>query len=179
MPAAHTDSSDLEASRRDAAKQTVSECDRRLNQYRQLLDEGTDPKVVARWFAEVQTDRSDCERVLEVLRPQQVLTADDVGQMVADVEDKVRMLAEADPAAKMALYAALGVRLTYDHQRKTMLVESQPSSWALDRVGGGTRHNAVRAFDAWQTWGSPHFGSQVDGNAVREVGITELRLPAA
>jgi site-specific DNA recombinase len=138
MAAAHTDSSDLDADRREAARRTVSGCDRRLNQYRQLLDEGADPKVVAGWMAEVQAERVEAEKALTRLRPQQVLTVDDVRHMVDNVEDKVRMLAEADPATKTALYAALGVRLTYDHQRKTMVVESQPRSWALDRVGGGT-----------------------------------------
>jgi hypothetical protein len=42
-----------------------------------------------------------------------------------------------------------------------------------------TRHNALVTFDAVPVWGSPHVGTQVDGNAVREVGISEVRLPAA
>jgi hypothetical protein len=48
-----------------------------------------------------------------------------------------------------------------------------------DRVGGGTRHNAGRAFDAYPAWGSSHVGGRIDGNPVREVGTTELWLPAA
>jgi hypothetical protein len=56
--------------------------------------------------------------------------------MVDEVEDTVRMLAEADPEAKATLYSALGIRLAYDHKRKVMTVESQPRSWAIDRVGG-------------------------------------------
>lgn len=57
--------------------------------------------------------------------------------MIDEVEDKVRMLTEADPAAKNALYATLGIRLTYDPERNAVLVEARPRSWALDRVGGG------------------------------------------
>jgi hypothetical protein len=47
------------------------------------------------------------------------------------------------------------------------------------RVGGGTRHNAVHASDAYPAWGSPHVGAKIDGSAVREVGTAELWLPAA
>jgi hypothetical protein len=46
-------------------------------------------------------------------------------------------------------------------------------------VGGGTRHNAVRAFDAHPAWGSAHVGVRIDGYPVSEVGTTELWLPAA
>jgi hypothetical protein len=179
MAAAHGNESDIDAARRDAARRTISDCDHRLGKYRQLLDEGADPKIVAKWMGEVQDDRLDAETVLANLRPQQVLTVDDVRQMVDEVEDKVKMLAEADPEAKAALYSALGIRLTYDHQRKVIAVESQPRSWALDRVGGGTRNNALRPFDAPPAWGSPQVRAGISGNPVREVGVTDLWLPAA
>ena len=47
------------------------------------------------------------------------------------------------------------------------------------RVGGGTRNNAQRAFDAYSASGSPHLGAKIDGHPVREVGTTDLWLPAA
>jgi hypothetical protein len=46
-------------------------------------------------------------------------------------------------------------------------------------VGGGTQINTVHAFDAYPAWGSPHVETRMDGNPVREVGTTELWLPAA
>jgi hypothetical protein len=49
----------------------------------------------------------------------------------------------------------------------------------FDRVGGGTRNNAVRAFDAYPAWGSPHDETRKGRNVMREVGTTELWLPAA
>ena len=48
-----------------------------------------------------------------------------------------------------------------------------------DRVGGGTGNNALRPFDAAPAWGSPHAGARIQGNPVREVGTTDLWLPAA
>jgi hypothetical protein len=46
-------------------------------------------------------------------------------------------------------------------------------------VGGGTRHNAVSALDAYPAWGSAHVGDRNQARSVREVGTTELLLPAA
>jgi hypothetical protein len=44
---------------------------------------------------------------------------------------------------------------------------------------GGIRINTLGLFDASQAWGSSHVGARIDGNPVREVGTTELWLPAA
>ncbi len=49
----------------------------------------------------------------------------------------------------------------------------------FDRVGGGIRINTVGLFDASLAWGSSHIAGRIDGNPVREVGTTELWLPAA
>jgi hypothetical protein len=46
-------------------------------------------------------------------------------------------------------------------------------------VGGGTRHNAVSVLDAYPAWGSAHVGDRNQARSVREVGTTELLLPAA
>jgi hypothetical protein len=49
----------------------------------------------------------------------------------------------------------------------------------LERVGGGTLNNAVRVIEACQEWGSSHVGGGNHARSVREVGTTELWLPAA
>ena len=58
------------------------------------------------------------------------------------------MLSEADPEAKSALYAALGIRLTHDSERKFVRVEAPPSSRGLDRVGGGVWIQDIRDIPA-------------------------------
>jgi hypothetical protein len=45
--------------------------------------------------------------------------------MVDAVEDKVRLLADADPTTKAALYASLGVSLCYEHDRSVVTVENR------------------------------------------------------
>jgi hypothetical protein len=52
-------------------------------------------------------------------------------------------------------------------------------TWTFFGVGGGTGNNALRPFDASPAWGSPHVGTRIEDNPVREVGITDLWLPAA
>lgn len=49
----------------------------------------------------------------------------------------------------------------------------------FDRVGGGIQINSVGIVDAYPAWGSADFGARVGGDPVREVGTTELWLPAA
>jgi hypothetical protein len=51
---------------------------------------------------------------------------------------QVRMLDNADPITKAALYANLGLTLTYEHDRRVVRTEAQPgASCANERVGGG------------------------------------------
>jgi hypothetical protein len=59
--------------------------------------------------------------------------------MVDAVEDKVRLLADADPKTKASLYASVGVSLCYEHDRRVVTVETrQPGHVHNERVGGGT-----------------------------------------
>ena len=46
-------------------------------------------------------------------------------------------------------------------------------------VGGGIRINSVGIVDAYPARGSAHIGARFGGDPVREVGTTELWLPAA
>jgi len=103
------------------------------------LDSGADPAVVAKWIADTQAERAAADRALQAQHTVNPLTPEDVRQMVDAVEDKVRMLADADPGTKAALYASLGLTLTYEHDRRVVTVEARPEpSCANERVGGGT-----------------------------------------
>jgi len=121
------------------AERILKECDRRLIKCRKLLYEGTDPKIVNEWIVEVQGERLSAEQALATLAPSPAVTKDDIRRIVDSVEDKTRMLADADPITKAALYADLGITLTYEPDRRVVVVESRPKKlWAKDRVGEGT-----------------------------------------
>ena len=63
---------------------------------------------------------------------------------------------------------------------RIVTAESRPEgACRTERVGGGTRNKALRPFDASPAWGSPQVRERIDGNPVREVGTTDLWLPAA
>jgi hypothetical protein len=49
------------------------------------------------------------------------------------------MLAEADPKLKAAVYADLGITLTYRPEDRVVVAESRPvAACTNERVGGGT-----------------------------------------
>ena len=54
---AGTSGDDAEATRTDAARKRLADCNRRLTHYRAALGSGDNPPVVATWIAEVQVER--------------------------------------------------------------------------------------------------------------------------
>jgi hypothetical protein len=171
---------DVDHARIEAATRKVADCDQRLAKYRQTLDAGADPVVVAGWMSEVQGERLKAEREIGVAQPAGQLTKKQIRALVASLKDIAAVLATADPKLKAEVYEELGITVKYDPTRRLVSVESRPpSACTTVSVGGGTGHNAVSAFDAYPAWGSSHVGARFGGNPVREVGTTELWLPAA
>jgi site-specific DNA recombinase len=126
-----------EDSRSEAARRTLAGCDARLARYREALEAGTDPAVVARWISEVQAERSAAEEELHRRRPAAALTEDDIRAMVESLGDLVGVLQAADPQKKSALYQSLGLSLTYEPSKRRVLVEADLGGVRPVRVGGG------------------------------------------
>jgi site-specific DNA recombinase len=113
----------------------MSDCDRKLANYRALLDH-EDAVTVASWIAETQRERKNLERQLGQYVPGDQLTPEEVKALVKALEDIVTVLANADPADKSELYDQLGISLAYEPDG-TVTVESRPRG-VQARVGGGT-----------------------------------------
>jgi hypothetical protein len=111
------------------------DCDRRLDGYHAALEVGTEPSRVGLWIAEVRAERLAAERQLADAAPAPRLSKDEIKALVASLHDMVAVLRDADPADKAAVYAELGISLTYPHGRS--LVESRPAC-SQEGVGGGT-----------------------------------------
>ena len=126
-----------DAARIEAAQRQLADCDARLAKYRQALEHGTDPTVVAAWIAEVQGERLAAERTLAEARPSPALSREELRRMIGELRDLRPVLAEADPSLKAAVYADLGVTLTYRPANETVAVAAQPMLSKV-RVGGGT-----------------------------------------
>lgn len=125
--------------RAEAARMTLADCDARLVRYREALEAGTDPAVVAQWISEVQAERSAAEERTRRRRPAAALTEDDIRAMVDSLGDLVGVLEAAEPAKKAALYASLGLALTYEPSKRRVLVEADLGGVRPVGVGGPWR----------------------------------------
>lgn len=79
----------------------------------------------------------DLHRAQEAHRPPP--TRYELEQLIHDAGDLVTVLDRAEAADRAALYAALGLRLRYEPDRRRLLVECHPDGERLGkvRVGGG------------------------------------------
>ncbi len=129
---------DVEVETRQAElRKRIRDCDRRLQNYRAALDEGSEVATIAKWIADVERERRGHEAALGGEVPGGKLTKSQVRALVEALRDIVTVLAHADVEDKAALYAELGVRLTY-HPDGRVRVEAHPRGVEV-RVGGGTR----------------------------------------
>jgi DNA invertase Pin-like site-specific DNA recombinase len=107
-----------------AARREIAEADRKLARHRAALEAGADPAVIARWIAEVQASKAAAETRLQCSRPVSTrhLSHDELAEMIANLGDVLRVLADADPARKAVLYGGLGLRLTFYPAERKVLV---------------------------------------------------------
>lgn len=129
---------DEDIARAEAAQRKLADCDERLGKYRQALEAGADPTVVAGWMAEVQGDRLRAEHELALATPAARMTPATVRALIDELPPIDDVLAEADHEAKARLYNELGLHLTFDAQRRLVRVEAAPIACTPECVGGGT-----------------------------------------
>jgi site-specific DNA recombinase len=114
-----------------AARDAIADCDRRITQYRAALDAGTNPALVTDWINQAQSEKEAAQqRIREATtaaeRPQ-VLSREEIQQIVRDLGDLTDRLHAAPPERKRPLYQAFGLTLTYDHGKRAVTVESRPA----------------------------------------------------
>jgi len=123
----------------EAARRKLADCDDRLRKYRAALDSGADPVVVAGWMAEVQGERLRADAELASHGASQPLTRADIRRLVLSLGDMAKVLANADPEDKMAVYAELGISIVYHPEQRLLVAEARPAGACTTAcVGGGT-----------------------------------------
>ena len=128
---------DPDAVRREAdLRAAIADCDRKLANYRALLDTEDAVTVAVEWITDTQRERKALERQLGQQIPGGELTASQVKALVRELRRIVDVLADAEPADKAELYNQLGVSLRYG-PAGTVSVQAHPRG-AQVRVGGGT-----------------------------------------
>ena len=132
----------------DAARKELAAADRKLDQYRALLEAGTDPATVAGWIREVEVEKIAANARLRKLGGRAIMTTEEITAIVHALGDLVKVLAQATPADKMKIYKELGLRLDYDANARTVSVEVKTAGSDIEsnadgrvqtvRVRGGT-----------------------------------------
>lgn len=98
---------------RDHVHRIVRECDAKLETYRQALEAGTDPALVAGWTADVQARKAEALGRLREHDHAAPMTRDQLRALIDALGDPRAALRRADPDDKAAVYRQLGLRLTY------------------------------------------------------------------
>ncbi len=130
----------LQDGRHDIAAK-ITECDRKLTQYRAALDAGGDPAIVARWITETEAQRAKYQALKRPAAPRQTMSKQEIATIVNALADLLGVLRDADPADKAEIYTRLGLKLTYQPGNRTVRAEARLDGsphWHFESVRGGT-----------------------------------------
>jgi site-specific DNA recombinase len=122
----------------------ATDFDKKIARYKQALDEGASPAVVATWIAEAEQQRDHALASGRTAREDDAvdsMTAKDIARLVAELGDIAEALQEAKPEHKFDLYRSLPLRLTYSAETQTVhtAIDLGEHRWDLVRVRGATR----------------------------------------
>lgn len=128
MTEAQDEGRDTELSARaDEARRMITDCDQRLVRYRAALEAGTDPKLIAGWTTEVNATRAAAEAQLRTTSAATTrMTTEQISALVAGLGEILTVLRDADPRDKAKIYAGVGLHLTYQPSRQTVIAEAKP-----------------------------------------------------
>jgi hypothetical protein len=116
----------VDHARAENLRARIADCDARLAKYRAALEAGTDPAVVQVWITEVQAKRVAAEIELDQATrgPGRRMSRDQLASLITALRDILTLLGEASAEDKAAVYAGLGLQLTYDPARRVVTAEA-------------------------------------------------------
>ena len=129
--------------RQRAGSDIAAEFNRKIARYKQALDEGASPAVVAAWIAEAEQQRDAALASRPAAREVDAvdsMTAEEIARLIAELGDIATALDEASPEHKLDLYHSLRLRLTYSPETQTVraVIDLGEHRWDLVRVRGPT-----------------------------------------
>jgi hypothetical protein len=113
----------------DVVRAEIAECDRKLARYKAALEAGADLVVVAGWIREAQRQRGAAEGRLtdaNTRKERRSVSVTEIKSWADSIGGLLKVLNAADPAEKAAVDRQLGTTLTFDHEKRVVLAESQP-----------------------------------------------------
>lgn len=113
-----------------AVGQIIADCDAKLAHYRQALDAGADPTLVAAWIADVQAQKARALASRRSVRHTR-MSKDEIRSLIDSLGNISLVLRTADPADKAEIYRQLGTRLTYEAENRLVRAEAgiSPNKW--------------------------------------------------
>jgi len=137
-----------------ATAHTIADCDAKLARYREALEAGADPALVAAWTAEVQAHKAQALAARRTKHGQPRMTSDEIRALVDTLGNIGAMLANAHPEDKAEVYRQLGTTLTYEPNKRLVRAEAgiRPQPWGYGKCPRGDQARwpilALRA-DLW------------------------------
>jgi site-specific DNA recombinase len=110
-----------------AAQATIADCTARLTRYRAALDAGTDPHLISAWIQEVTAARAAAQATLRTITSKPVLSHDDIALLVASIQNVMSAFRVADPDRKAEIYRQVGLKIAYDHAKRSIRLSASPS----------------------------------------------------
>jgi site-specific DNA recombinase len=123
----------------DDISSKIAECDRKLAQYRAILDAGTNSGTVAAWIAEIEAEKASYALSARRPEPPRRMTEREINAIVEKFADIARVLTDADPDDKAEIFSKLGLKLTYHPGRPLVKAQIEASQhWQMESVRGVT-----------------------------------------
>ena len=109
---------------------TIAQLDQKLARYRDALEAGTNPALIATWTAEVESARAAVETELAGLGPASPRPIQSIPALIADIRQEwgttAEALGEAEGTHKAELLSNLGVLVSYDPLTRRVRVTCRP-----------------------------------------------------
>ncbi|MFD0857302.1 hypothetical protein ACFQ07_34180 [Actinomadura adrarensis] len=98
------------------AKAVLKDCAAKLDRYRVALEDGGGSSAsIVQWIAETEAEKAQAEQQLREAQAKtgQVLTEEEIAELVQRVDDLRKVIPDADPKQKEKLYERFGLKMTY------------------------------------------------------------------
>ena len=95
---------------------TLADYDARLARYQATLDAGGDPQTIAEWTRQVKAERAAAlarDATQTPRKPSRRLTDDDIRALITALGNLRDLVRDAEPTEKAAIYAQLGLKVTF------------------------------------------------------------------
>ena len=124
--------------KRRRIEQQLRDADSKIRNYRTLLDEGTEPALVAGWINEVSATKQTLERQLaELSSDSPDVDRDWLLATIAELGDMSAILEKGDQRDRAGFYEAVGLTGVYQCGDNQVVLTTNPVGHMV-RVGGGT-----------------------------------------